>query len=416
MTEGGRAADPLWVRTLLVAILLCLVPRAVSAQTVGSVATAGSACDSSGVQGIADQLVALQMCRMPGVFVPLTPHANVVLTSSHVHAVMNSMARDAIWSAAGSVELDFNSVFRSLAEQYVLYNRSSCLTPARPGTSSHESGRAADVNNYAAAGVISAMAAGGCTRTSPSADPVHFQCPGPDLSADNVRTFQHLWNINNPADMIAEDGAYGPMTESRLMASPAGGFAIATDCGTTCTPHCEGTVIVGMDCGRGDCAAFGAVCTDDTLGARCTSVFCATTGIMDVCLPDGRLGHCSDGALMSPTDCAAGTTCVAGGCVAPGVDAGVPPVDAGMTPVDLGMAMTGDSSVPVDAGDVDAPFAGDLGSGHHHASGGCGCRVVTSSGRGGWEVGLFALALLFTSFRGRSGSRTSRSAPSDTPR
>ena len=33
-------------------------------------------------------------------------------------------------------------------------------------------------------------------------DPVHFDCPGPDLASDNILTFQHLWNLNNPADPI----------------------------------------------------------------------------------------------------------------------------------------------------------------------------------------------------------------------
>ncbi len=41
--------------------------------------------------------------------------------------------------------------------------------------------------------------------------------------------------------------------------------------GNTCTPHCEGTVIVGQDCGRGDCAASGATCLDQG-GARCVGI------------------------------------------------------------------------------------------------------------------------------------------------
>src|SRR6185295_1573448 len=120
-----------------------------------------------------------------------------------------------------------------------------------------------------------------------------------------------LWNLNNPGDVIAEDGAYGPMTEARLMASPADGFAIPTDCGVTptCTAHCEGTEIVATDCGRTDCAPSGGMCTDDALGVRCTSTDCTTIGDTDVCLADGRFAHCHDGTLGMPLDCAAGTYC-----------------------------------------------------------------------------------------------------------
>ncbi|MCA1663750.1 MAG: hypothetical protein LC659_05705, partial [Myxococcales bacterium] len=54
-----------------------------------------------------------------------------------------------------------------------------------------------------------------------------------DLRAESVLAFQKLWNLNNPADKIAEDGAYGPMTGAKIAASPATGFAK----GTTCTPQ-----------------------------------------------------------------------------------------------------------------------------------------------------------------------------------
>src|SRR5438093_260966 len=67
---------------------------------------------------------------------------------------------------------------------------------------------------------------------TPSTDPVHFDCPGADHRSDSILAFQKLWNVNNPGDKIAEDGSYGPATESRLAKSPAGGFPIADDCTT----------------------------------------------------------------------------------------------------------------------------------------------------------------------------------------
>lgn len=73
----------------------------------------------------------------------------------------------------------------------------------------------------------------------------------------------------------------------------------------TCTPHCEGSVMVGADCGRGDCAASGFGCVTDTLGLRCVFSACPTAGDRDVCLDDAHLAHCHDGALSPPGDCGA---------------------------------------------------------------------------------------------------------------
>ena len=69
-----------------------------------------------------------------------------------------------------------------------------------------------------------------------------------------------------------------------------------------CEPHCEGTVMVGKDCGKGDCAAYGATCVDDDLGLRCVSVFCPAKGSATVCVPgetNGIIGTCLDGQLTT---------------------------------------------------------------------------------------------------------------------
>jgi len=76
-------------------------------------------------------------------------------------------------------------------------------------------------------------------------------------------------------------------------------------------PHCEGSELV-TSCGRGDCAVFGSRCVEDALGARCAFAFCPDQGESNVCLPDGRLAHCSDGSLASVGDCGIfGASCVA---------------------------------------------------------------------------------------------------------
>ena len=82
----------------------------------------------------------------------------------------------------------------------------------------------------------------------------------------------------------------------------------------TCAAHCEGSVLVGGDCGRGDCGAFGSRCVADGLGARCAFAFCPDTGETDVCWGGSHLGHCSNGQLTSQGDCGVyGARCVADG-------------------------------------------------------------------------------------------------------
>ena len=45
-----------------------------------------------------------------------------------------------------------------------------------------------------------------------------------DIRNTATLAFQHLWNRNNPNDLIAEDGAWGPTTRSKLDLSPSHGF------------------------------------------------------------------------------------------------------------------------------------------------------------------------------------------------
>jgi hypothetical protein len=71
-----------------------------------------------------------------------------------------------------------------------------------------------------------------------------------------------------------------------------------------CTPHCNGSKIVGADCGEGDCGVYGASCVEDALGVRCVSVFCPALGQKKVCVSDSLIGDCNDGGI-STGDCGA---------------------------------------------------------------------------------------------------------------
>lgn len=73
----------------------------------------------------------------------------------------------------------------------------------------------------------------------------------------------------------------------------------------SCEAHCEGSVLVDASCGKGDCAAYGATCTKDTLGVRCVYTACPKTGTADVCLDQDHIATCKDGLPTNVGDCSA---------------------------------------------------------------------------------------------------------------
>jgi D-alanyl-D-alanine dipeptidase len=196
----------------------------------GSVAevAANSGCDSSGVHGLSQQLVSVEMkCVAPNTFSSFAPHAGLSLTGSNIYPSLVAPARDAVMhagdaaKAAGST-IEINSAFRTLAQQYVLYHSGACGTAAKPSRSNHESGKAIDVANFDEASRWLQNA--GCAHHAYPGDPYHFDCPGDDFRNDSVLTFQKLWNANHPEDRLTEDGSYGTQTDRRLGRSPAKGF------------------------------------------------------------------------------------------------------------------------------------------------------------------------------------------------
>ncbi len=122
-----------------------------------------------------------------------------------------------------------------------------------------------------------------------------------------------------------------------------------------CAPRCDGTVLTSDDCGRGDCAAFGARCVSDALGARCAFAFCPDTGERDVCWGGSHVGHCVNGALTSQGDCAAyGARCVAEGATARCVFGNCPATGTRRTCLDERHIVTCTHGAPSDLGDCGA--------------------------------------------------------------
>jgi hypothetical protein len=177
------------------------------------------------------------MCLQPDGFTTFEEGSGIAFSGSAVLPYLTPAGKrdleDAVAAHGGQIQI--NSAFRTLAQQYLLarwHDQARCgITAAAPvGSSNHESGRAIDVGNWA--DWTSALGNHGWAHDVPG-DEVHFDhLSSPDLRGYDVLAFQRLWNRNHQDDMIDEDGLYGPQTEDRLVRSPAGGFSIGA-CGGT---------------------------------------------------------------------------------------------------------------------------------------------------------------------------------------
>jgi hypothetical protein len=194
--------------------------------TVGEVA-ARNGCSTEGLLGISRQLLDHLHCRTGGQLVRFE-HPNVMLTSDRVHPYLSAEGAEALYEVADSATtpIRINSALRTVVDQYVL--KANCPVAAEPGRSNHETGKAIDVANWSTH--RTALINAGFTHPLPDSDAVHFEADGDDLRTESVIAFQHLWNLNNPRDLLVEDGAAGPQTKTRIAMTPAEGFAVGTDC------------------------------------------------------------------------------------------------------------------------------------------------------------------------------------------
>jgi Synergist-CTERM protein sorting domain-containing protein len=215
-----------------------------SAVSVGSYQT--STCSTSVVIGLSKQVAEEVGCMNPSSLVKFTPTKNLQITSTAVLPFLHSGAKTDLEKVAETRVVQINSAFRTVVQQYLLYRwfqlgRCGISAAATPGRSNHESGRALDVANYS--NLVTAMSNRGWAHDVPG-DPVHFDhLSSPDIRGKDVLAFQRLWNRNNKADLIAEDGVYGPQTEARVKASPATGFGT----GATCVPRNGGADVLMVE-------------------------------------------------------------------------------------------------------------------------------------------------------------------------
>jgi hypothetical protein len=217
-----------------------------AASTVGSWASSGS-CSTAVVLGLSRQIADEIACEHAGSLVPFSATGNIAITSNAVLPYLEADAKADLDRVAQNHSLQVNSAFRTIAQQYLLYEwylQGSCgiTAAARVGSSNHESGRAVDLANWSSE--IGAMSTYGWAHDVPG-DSVHFDhVASTDIRGQDVHAFQVLWNRNNPGDPIGEDGAYGPQTQARLVASPATGFANGPTCGGA---HAHVASVVSID-------------------------------------------------------------------------------------------------------------------------------------------------------------------------
>jgi MYXO-CTERM domain-containing protein len=205
-----------------------------------SVGGAGG-CSTFIVDGLSKQLIAEQNCIRANALVSFAGKKGISI-GSNVYPYLEPKAAAGLEAAATASGLSINSAFRTIAQQYLLYRwyqngQCGISLAAVPGNSNHETGIAVDVGNYGSE--IGNMSNHGWTHSYPSSDPVHFDYTAGgtlDLRSESVLAFQKLWNLNNPGAKIAEDGDYGPMTASKIAASPATGFAKGSTCMPQTTP------------------------------------------------------------------------------------------------------------------------------------------------------------------------------------
>ena len=143
--------------------------------------------------------------------------------------------------------------------------------------------------------------------------------------------------------------------------------------------HCYGGGLGGAE----PCPAQ-TTCVTVSGEGRCVPDACASVPgqSKDLCLPDGKRGHCNPDGTLSSEACAAGTSCLDGACV--GLDAGAPESDASepaLTP-DATSAIKGDAGVKpgADGGQIALPVAG------------CGCGAAGGLVAAPWLMALAAFA------------------------
>ena len=189
-------------------------------------------CSTVGCKGLDKQLILQTQQLSLGLFVNLTGGTGLRFGNA-AHPYLQSVAAQSLKKVVESrlgVPLQINSCYRSIAQQFVLYNhfktkKCGITTAAAPGKSNHNSGLALDCENpeewrpYLEKEGWDWMGSG---------DRWHFDYVGSgtlDLRNLSIQAFQMLWNANS-AEKVIEDGVMGAKTLLCFGNAPETGFKI----------------------------------------------------------------------------------------------------------------------------------------------------------------------------------------------
>lgn len=189
-----------------------------------------TSCSTGVVRGLDKQLIAQMNLIAPNSLVSIE-ELNIQIVGSSVYPLLQPAAKEALSKAIKErgTKLNVISAYRTIAQQLILFNhaqagRCGIKNASRPGQSNHQSGLALNISDPD--GWEPFLEKQGWRR--PVMDvPALFEFVGTgtqDIRAIAVKAFQHLWNLNNPQDLITVDGIFGRQTESRLGSSPINGF------------------------------------------------------------------------------------------------------------------------------------------------------------------------------------------------
>jgi N-acetylmuramoyl-L-alanine amidase len=197
-----------------------------------AIAHASGDCNTEGVRPLNDQIFAL---AQPVLINDLVPCADIVqIVGGSTIAFLQPAAKAALAAAVAEKgeRPRLIHAYRTLAHQYILYywfnHHQLCdiTLAATPGSSPHEQGIAIDIQENSR---WRAVLKKHNWRWRGKKDPGHFTYIGPGVTPnvrkESIRAFQRLWNLNNPTDLIHEDGIYGDTeTGPRVQRSPVEGF------------------------------------------------------------------------------------------------------------------------------------------------------------------------------------------------
>ena len=211
--------------------------------TVNQFATASSlnGCSTAGLRPLNKQIVEVLLSTVntdeEKILVPCDDIELLRIAGNSTIPLLQAPARESLRKVIEQKrrELGLIHAYRTIAQQFVLlqwriHGRCGITSARRPGTSDHERGIAIDIEDFSV--WTSALESHGWEWAGPG-DKGHFSFHGPGVSSEvlteSVRSFQKLWNLNNPDDPIDEDGVFGDEeTGPRLLLSPIEGFEIVS--------------------------------------------------------------------------------------------------------------------------------------------------------------------------------------------